>query len=80
MKRAQILLEEEQSRRLEELAERLGRSKSSLVREGIDLLLAEKADGIPDPLVVLIGQAGAVGSDEVSERHDEVLARTELDE
>jgi len=77
MTRLQVLLTEEQDRRLEELAQKLKTSKASLVREGIELVLQQKRDRTPDPLLDLIGQAGRIGRSDVSRRHDEYLATME---
>jgi predicted transcriptional regulator len=73
MTRVQILLTEEQDQRLEALARRLAKSKSTLVREGVEHVLQEREAGGPDTLVGLIGQAGRVGRKDVSRRHDAVL-------
>ncbi len=57
MTRVQILLPEDQDRRLEALAARRRESKGMLIRRALDLLLrTEEAD--EDPLLDLIGQAG----------------------
>lgn len=72
MRRAQVLLEEEQERRLNELAARTGRSKSSLVREAVDMLLAEKGAELKHPLLELIGTVRS-GLQDGSERHDEII-------
>jgi hypothetical protein len=77
MTRLQVLLTEEQDRRLEELAQKLKTSKASLVREGIELVLQQKRGRTPDPLLDLIGQAGRIGRIDVSRRHDEYLAAME---
>jgi hypothetical protein len=74
MTRVQILLSEEQDRRLEALARRLGASKSTLVREGVESVLQRREAGTPDPLLELVGQAGRVGRRDVSRRHDALLA------
>lgn len=71
----QILLTEEQDRRLEELASRLGQSKARLVREGVALLLERREARAPDSLLELVGQAGRVGRKDVSVRHDAYLVR-----
>jgi hypothetical protein len=77
MTRVQVLLTEEQDRRLESLARRKRVSKTRLVREGVDLVL-ERADAdVPDPLLSLIGQAGRVGRRDVSTTHDAVLMSAE---
>ena len=75
--RVQVLLTEEQDRRLERLARRRRVSKSSLVRGGIELLLRQAHQGRTDPLLDLIGQAGATGLRDASIRHDKYLAAFE---
>jgi hypothetical protein len=72
--RVQILLTDEQDRRLEALARRLSKSKSTLVREGVERVLQEREAGVADPLLDLLGQAGRIGRKDVSRRHDAVLA------
>lgn len=74
MTRVQILLSEDQDRRLEALARRLGASKSTLVREGVESVLQRREAGISDALLELVGQAGEVGRRDVSRRHDAYLA------
>jgi predicted DNA-binding protein len=73
MTRVQILLSEEQDRRLEALARRLGASKSTLVREGVESVLQRREAGTADALLELVGQAGRTGRRDVSRRHDAVL-------
>ena len=73
MTRVQILLPEDQDRRLERLAAQRRESKASLVRQAIDLLF-RSADEQPDPLLDLVGSAGRVGRRDVSRRHDRILA------
>jgi len=73
MTRVQILLSEEQDRRLEALAHRLGASKSTLVREGVESVLQRREAGTSDALLELVGQAGQVGRKDVSRRHDACL-------
>ncbi|MEO8134145.1 MAG: CopG family transcriptional regulator [Betaproteobacteria bacterium] len=73
MTRVQILLSEEQDRRLEALARRLGVSKSTLVREGVESVLLRREAGNSDPLLELVGQAGPITRKDVSRRHDAVL-------
>ncbi len=73
MTRVQILLSEEQDRRLEALAHRLGASKSTLVREGVESVLQRREAGTSDALLELVGQAGRVGRKDVSRRHDAYL-------
>lgn len=78
MTRVQVLLTQEQDRRLEKMARQLRRSKASLVREGVDYLLQRRRGRRRDPLLDLIGQAGQVGRKDISRRHDELLASAEL--
>jgi len=73
MIRVQILLTEEQDRRLEKLARRLCTSKAKLVREGVEYVLQRKQRVTVDPLLELIGQAGNVGCKEISRNHDAYL-------
>ena len=77
MTRVQVLLTEEQDRRLESLARRKRVSKTKLVRDGVDLVIERAEAETPDPLVSLIGQAGRVGKRDVSVRHDAVLMSAE---
>ncbi len=77
MAKLQVLLSDQQDRRLEELARKRKTSKAHLVREGIELVLQQKQDGTPDPLIDLIGQAGRVGRGDISRRHDEYLTAAE---
>jgi hypothetical protein len=71
--RVQILLTEEQDRRLEALARRLATSKAKLVREGVEFVLQRREQRKPDPLFDLIGQAGRVGHKDISRLHDAYL-------
>jgi predicted transcriptional regulator len=74
MTRVQILLSEDQDRRLEALAAKRRESKGKLIRRALDLLLrTEEAD--EDPLLALIGQAGR--HHRVATHHDRVLADAE---
>lgn len=77
MTRVQVLLTEEQDRRLEGLARRLRVSKAKLVREGVDFVLQREQHGSGDPVLRLIGQAGRVGRRDLSRRHDAYLAAVE---
>ncbi|MBM3811140.1 MAG: ribbon-helix-helix protein, CopG family [Acidimicrobiia bacterium] len=73
MTRVQILLTEEQDRRLEALAAKRRESKGKLIRRALDLLLrTEPAE--EEPLLNLIGQAGRGGQSDASGRHDHILA------
>ena len=75
MTRVQILLTEEQDQRLEALARRIAKSKSTLVREGVEHVLRERTGTVSDPLLELIGQAGRIRRRDVSRRHDAYLAQ-----
>ena len=77
MTRVQILLTEEQDRRLERLARRLRTSKARLVREGVDFVLQHREARATDALLELVGQAGRVGRKDVSRRHDAYLVAAE---
>lgn len=75
MIRVQILLPEEEDRRLEQLAQRRRESKSSIVRRALKLLLRLESDN-DEPLLGLIGQAGKAGIRHGARDHDRLLART----
>ncbi|HSB79510.1 MAG TPA: ribbon-helix-helix domain-containing protein [Candidatus Methylomirabilis sp.] len=77
MTRVQVLLTEEQDRRLESVARRMRVSKTQLVREGVDLVLQRVERKGADPLLSLVGQAGRVGRKDVSAQHDAFLAAIE---
>ena len=73
MTRVQVLLTEDEDRRLEHLAEARGESKSSLVRRALDLFLQlEERDD--EPLLALAGQAGCAGTRHAARDHDRLLA------
>jgi hypothetical protein len=74
--RVQILLTEEQDRKLETLARRLRTSKASLVRDGVEFVLQHRTAPTRDALLNLIGQAGRVGRKDIATRHDEYLTGT----
>ena len=76
MTRVQVLLTEEQDRKLEDLAKGLRSSKTQLVREGVDLILRRRTPQRHDPLLGLIGRAGRVGRADISTAHDEYLGAT----
>ena len=78
MTRVQILLTDDQDRRLEALARRLSTSKSTLVREGLESLLQKRESLESDPLLELVGQAGKVDPKDVARRHDFVLGNAKL--
>lgn len=76
MTRVQILLPQDQDRRLEALAAKRRESKGKVIRRALDLLLqTESAD--EEPLLGLIGQAGRNRRPDVSDRHDLILADSE---
>jgi predicted transcriptional regulator len=76
MIRVQVLLTEDQDRRLEALAAKRRESKGKLIRRALDLLLRTEEAEV-DPLLNLIGQAGRGGRPDVSDRHDLILTATE---
>ena len=76
MTRVQILLSEEQDRRLEALAANRRESKGKLIRRALELLLRTES-GDEEPLLSLIGQAGRSRRPDASDRHDRVLAQSE---
>ena len=73
MTRVQILLTGEQDRQLERLAQRLGTSKARLVREGVDFVLKRREARVQDSVLDLVGQAGRVGTRDISRNHDAYL-------
>lgn len=73
MTRVQILLPEDQDRRLEALAARRRESKGKLIRDALDLLLRAESEE-EEPLLGLIGQAGCSRQPDISDRHDRILA------
>jgi Arc/MetJ-type ribon-helix-helix transcriptional regulator len=78
MTRVQILLPQDQDRRLEALATKRRESKSKLIRRALDLLLrTESAEEEEEPLLSLIGQAGRGRRPDASDRHDWILAGSE---
>ena len=76
MTRVQILLTEDQDRRLETLAVKRRESKGKLIRSALDLLLRTESEG-EEPLLSLIGQAGRSRRPDASDRHDRILAGSE---
>ena len=72
MTRIQILLPEEEDRRLEEWAKRRRESKSSLVRRAVNLLFRLEAEH-GDALLELIGHAGRSGQRHAARDHDRLL-------
>ena len=77
----QVYLKGYQRERLERLAERLGLSKSEVLRQGIDALERQVTDPAFHPALAIIGLAGDAGRDDVAElgysvarEHDRFLA------
>jgi Arc/MetJ-type ribon-helix-helix transcriptional regulator len=77
MTRVQILLPQDQDRRLEALATKRRESKSKLIRRALDLLLRTELAEEEEPLLSLIGQAGRGRRPDASDRHDWILAGSE---
>ena len=77
MTRVQILLSDDEDRRLEKLARESGESKSSLVRRAVGLLFRVEAEK-GEALLGLIGQAGRSGVRKVAQDHDRLLADAQL--
>lgn len=77
MTRVQVMLTEDQDRRLEVLARKRRVSKGSLVRKGIDLLFTQGSTEDTEPLLKLIGQAGRSGIRDASVKHDKYLVAVE---
>lgn len=69
----QVYLDPEQDRALRVLAQRQKVSLAELVRRGVDRYLAEALPPEKDPSLRLIG-IGSSGRDDLSIRHDQVLA------
>jgi Arc/MetJ-type ribon-helix-helix transcriptional regulator len=76
MTRVQILLPEDQDRRLEALAAKRRKSKGELIRRALDLMLRTESVQ-EEPLLDLIGQAGRSRRPDASDRHDRILAGSE---
>jgi len=77
--RIQLHLPELQDQRLRKLARRRGVTRAHLIRQGIELVLAEGGEKA-DPLLDLIGVAGPASRIDLSENHDDVLYSEEPDE
>ncbi len=76
MTRVQVLLPEDQDRRIEALAAKRRESKGKLIRHALDLLLrAESAK--EEPLLSLIGQSGHSHRRDASDHHDRLLVDSE---
>jgi Arc/MetJ-type ribon-helix-helix transcriptional regulator len=73
MTRVQILLPEDQDRRLEALAAKRRESKGKLIRRALDLMLQTESVQ-EEPLLDLIGQAGRNRRPDASDGHDRILA------
>lgn len=78
MTRVQILLSEDEDRRLEWLARARGQSKSNLVRRAVGLLFGLETEEGEEPLLGLIGQAGKTGQRHAARRHDRILVGARL--
>ena len=76
MTQIQVAVTKEQARRLEALARKRKTSTTTLVREGIEMILQQPEEQT-DPLLDLIGQAGRVGRQDISDDHDTYLATQE---
>jgi len=74
MRRTQVYLTDAQHRKLEAMAKSLGVTMAELIRQGVDLVLREKATLGRDPLLDIVGQAGPVGRPELAAQHDAYLA------
>lgn len=76
----QVYLAGSQRERLERLAERLGLTKSEVLRQGIEALERQLTDPAFNPLLSIIGIAGDAGCDDsdlgygVAREHDRFLA------
>ena len=77
MHRTQILLDEQQYEMLKSLAEREGRSLSSLIRDAVDALLKRRAKSPATKLAEITG----IGDDPDTRGrdHDDVLYRSRRD-
>lgn len=74
MERLQIYLDSDLNRMLNTLVCRLKMSKASLIRDGVRMLLKERATLEEEPLMGLKKLAGRSGRKDVSQRHDAYLA------
>jgi hypothetical protein len=73
MRRTQVALTDVQHRKLEAMAKSLGVTMAELIRQGVDLVLRDKAALGRDPLLDLLGQAGSVGRPDIAAQHDAYL-------
>ena len=78
MWRIQLHLTEGQDRRLRALARSRRTTRAALLREGVELVLQQGGATEDDPLLLLIGQAGAGGIPDASETHDRLLGEAKL--
>ncbi|MFQ5899796.1 MAG: hypothetical protein ACE5JN_16330 [Candidatus Methylomirabilia bacterium] len=65
-----MYLTEVQRRRLAAMAKALGMPMAELIRQGVDLILRQKVTLGQDPLLDLVGQAGAAGRSDIAAQHD----------
>jgi hypothetical protein len=72
MRRLQLHITERQDKQLRALARRQGQSRAELIRVAIDAWLNQGASSA-DPILGVIGSAGAAGRSDHSERVDELL-------
>jgi hypothetical protein len=77
MQRTQIYLEPGLSSALDRLARKRGTSRAGMLRLAARRLIAEEQEPRDDPIFSIIAM-GRGGASDVSERHDEYLARLEL--
>ena len=75
MRRTQVYLTDAQHHKLEAMAKSLGVTMAELIRQGVDLVLREKATLGRDPLLDLVGQAGPVGRSDIAAQHDTFQTR-----
>lgn len=73
MDRLQIYLDSHMNRMLDALVCRLKMSKAALIRDGVRMLLKERATLQEEPLMGLKKLAGRSGRKDVSQRHDAYL-------
>lgn len=77
MTKIQFYIDSELDERLEELASRLKKSKSEIIRQSIRDFLKMKETDAEDPLMGIIG-LGRSGIHDISENHDKYLAESKL--
>ncbi|MFQ5899540.1 MAG: ribbon-helix-helix domain-containing protein [Candidatus Methylomirabilia bacterium] len=70
MRRTEVYLTEAQHRKLEVMAKSLGLPMAELIRQGVNLVLCEKARLGQDSLLKLVGQAGPAGRSDIAAEHD----------